>query len=92
MDGAEILRHFKNETNVQLLKSLLNDPCEGEERSYGPVAGKTEWQQLYRKKIYPVRQAAYDALQEFGVSVDKPVLEVLLEGTDGKSALPVTMP
>jgi len=91
-DGAEILRHFKNETNIQLLKSLLNDPGEGEEWGYGPVAGKTERQQLYHKKVYFVRQAAYDALREFGVNVDKPVLEVLLEGSGDKSASPATRP
>jgi hypothetical protein len=30
MDGAEILRHFKNETNVQLLKSLLEQRLKGQ--------------------------------------------------------------
>jgi hypothetical protein len=37
---------------------------------------------VYRKKLYYVRQAAFDALREFAVKVEKPVLEELLEGRD----------
>ena len=82
-DGAKILRHFRNEKNIGLLKSLLQDPSTSEETAHRIVNGTSEV--IYRKKRYYVRQAAYDALCEFGVKVDKPVLEELLEGRDDPS-------
>jgi hypothetical protein len=81
-EGARILRHFRNETNVGLLKSLLGDPSTSEATLHRTVPGKVELELVYRKKLYYVRQAAFDALREFGVNVDRPVLEELLEGRD----------
>jgi hypothetical protein len=81
-EGAQILRHFKNETNTDILKALLADPSTLESTMHRTVPGKIELELVYRKKLYAVRQAAFDALREFGVKVDRPVLEELLEGRD----------
>jgi hypothetical protein len=81
-EGARILRHFKNAENIAILKSLLNDPNTSEATLHQTVPGKVELELVYRKKLYYVRQAAFAALQEFGVKVGRPVLEELLEGRD----------
>jgi hypothetical protein len=81
-EGANILRHFKNDKNVEILKGLLDDPHTSDATLHRTVAGKAELELVYRKKLYYVRQAAFDTLREFGVKVDKPVLEELLEGRD----------
>jgi hypothetical protein len=81
-EGARIVRYFKNEQNIDILKSLLGDPNTSEATKHRTVPGKTELELVYRKKVYYVRQAAFDALVEMGVKVDKPVLEELLEGRD----------
>jgi hypothetical protein len=87
-EGSQILGHFKNETNIELLRSLLGDPTTSEETKHRTVPGKSELELVYRKKRYPVRQAAFDALGALGVRVDKPVLEELLEGRDDSGAKP----
>jgi hypothetical protein len=81
-EGANILSKFKSEKNIELLKPLLNDPSTSEATLHRSVAGKTEMELVYRKKLYYVRQAAFDALRELGAEVARPVLEELLEGTD----------
>jgi hypothetical protein len=81
-EGAQILGHFKNEMNVELLKSLLNHPSNCESTLHRTVRGKSELELVYRKKLYYVRQAAFDALRELRVKVDRPILEELLEGRD----------
>jgi len=79
--GADILAHFKNEKNIVLLKSLLADPNKSESASYSS-ARKNPAGLVYRKNVYYVRQAAFDALSELGAKVERPVLEELLEGRD----------
>lgn len=82
-EGARILRHFKSEKNIAILKLLLADPATAEETRHETVPGRNELEQVYRKKVYYVRQAAFAALQDFGAKVEKPVLEVMLEGRGG---------
>jgi hypothetical protein len=74
IDGAKILRHFKNEKNIQLLKTLLKDP-DFSVATYGTIVPEVGPVELERKKIYTVRRLAYDALREFGAKVERPVLE-----------------
>jgi len=81
-EGSRILRHFKNEKNVDILKSLLDDPSTAEAHFSRSVPNKRLLELVWRKNLYYVRQAAFDSLREQGVEVDKPVLEVLLEGRD----------
>ena len=80
-EGAKVLRYFKNEKNIEILKSLLGDPITVIVSQEEP--GKDGRMELvYRKNLYFVRQAAFDALHELGVNVPRPVLEELLEGRD----------
>jgi hypothetical protein len=81
-EGAKILRYFKNEKNIGILKSLLNDPNSAESTLHRTVPGRSELELVHRKKVYYVRQAAFDALRKLGSEVAKPVLEELLEGRD----------
>ena len=76
-EGAEILRHFKNDENIKILKSLLAD----DSTSVRIVArgGTDKKVASTRTKVYEVRRAAYDALRELGVDVKRPILEVPLE-------------
>lgn len=60
VEGANALKHFKSDDNIQLLKRLLEDPGS---RSSG------------KAKTYPVRQAAFAVLKEWGVQVKPPVVE-----------------
>jgi hypothetical protein len=60
IEAARMLRHFKNERNIRILKSLLKDP--------GYSVENESW------RCYDVRREAYEALQEFGVPVAQPVL------------------
>jgi hypothetical protein len=62
--GARVLGNFKNETNVALLRSLLQDP------GFSTGDGK---------RRYGVRAAAYDSLRELGVNVERPILEEPLD-------------
>jgi hypothetical protein len=59
-EGVRVLRPFKSDANVALLKELLQDP---QSVSDGKL------------KKYPVRQAAYDVLREWKVDVPRPVVE-----------------
>lgn len=86
VEGAQILGHFKNEKNIAILKSLLADPTIGESTLYR-ATDKTRAELVYRKNLYVVRKAAFDALREYGVDIDRPVLEELLEGRDNPDAL-----
>jgi hypothetical protein len=79
--GAGILGHFKDEKNIALLKSLLLDPAKGETTRYSS-SSKNPGGLVYRKNVYFVRQAAFDALNEMGAMVERPVLEELLDGRD----------
>ncbi len=67
LTGVRILKHFKNDHNIQLLKSLLRDP------GYSTGDGK---------KRYDVRRFAFETLGEFGVRVARPVLEESDKGKD----------
>jgi hypothetical protein len=58
--GVRCLRAFPNEQNTAILKGLLADGA------YSTGDGK---------KYYYIRRAAYEALHELGVKVDRPVLE-----------------
>jgi hypothetical protein len=87
-EGAKVLRHFKNERNIEVLKPLLKDSSTSEATMYRTVPGKTELELVYRKKLYYVRQAAFDALRELGAKVERPVLEELLEGRDEPESKP----
>jgi HEAT repeat protein len=83
-EGAKALKHFKNEKNIALLKTLLNDPNTAESTMHKTVPGKAVLELVYRKKWYYVRQAAFDSLRALGAKVEQPVLEELLEGRDVK--------
>jgi HEAT repeat protein len=85
VEGARILQLFKNDKNVAILKKLLSDDATSEKTSHELIRGHMEL--VYRKKEYHVRQAAYKALRELGVKVEKPVLEELLEGSDDPEPL-----
>jgi hypothetical protein len=58
--GAKILGNFKNDENIKLLKSLLQDP---------------EFHTGDGMRRYAVRAAAFESLRGFGVDVPRPVLE-----------------
>jgi hypothetical protein len=79
--GADILGHFKSDKNIALLKSLLADPVKGETTLYSS-SSKNPGGLVYRKNVYYVRQAAFDALSKLGAKVVRPVLEEVLEGRD----------
>jgi hypothetical protein len=81
-EGAKVLKHFKNDENVRILKSLLDDPAISVSQTYQQVAGQREPTLVSRTKVYYVRAAAYEALRDFGVEVKKPVLEESLKLTD----------
>lgn len=78
--GARILCYFKNEANVQILKAMLADPATTEWTMQRTVPGKED--EVCRKKVYSVRRAAYQSLQQMKVNVKAPVLQVVLEGRD----------
>jgi hypothetical protein len=87
--AAALLRHFKSEQNIEILRTLLRDPRSYIEHRYvaGPnntirvsyLPAPSDPPPLSRKRIYPVRNVAYKVLQEFGVEVDPSVLEGPLE-------------
>jgi hypothetical protein len=64
-----------------MLKSLLADSNKREATLYR-ATDRTPAKLVYRKNVYYVRQAAFDALRKLGVRVKRPVLEELLEGRD----------
>jgi hypothetical protein len=65
--GVKILRRFKNDVNIAMLKALLKDPGSSERSMSMTRPGGTDLVQVYRKRVYGVRQLAYEALQDFGV-------------------------
>jgi hypothetical protein len=81
-EGAKILRLFKNAKNIEILKSMLDDPSFSTQERSRSVPGKKEFELVYRKKVFEVRRLAYEALRDFDVRVVRPVTEVLLEGRD----------
>ena len=58
--GAKVLGNFKNDENIKLLRSLLQDP--------GFYTGDG-------MRRYVARAAAYEVLRGFGIEVPRPVLE-----------------
>ena len=78
--GAWILQNFKSDQNIALLKSLLDDPATDESAQYASTGPNGQLELVYRKKVFAVRQAAFESLQKLGVHVPKPVLEILLDG------------
>ncbi len=67
--GVLALEHFKNAKNIELLKSLLNDPgfwttSTGDGRNL---------------RVFGVRKSAYEILLEWNVEVAKPTIEVPLD-------------
>jgi sugar phosphate isomerase/epimerase len=76
IEGAKILRYFKNDRNADILKRLLKDP--GFSIAESGRFTKDRFEFSSRKKVYEVRRIAYEALREFGANVDVPVIEVPL--------------
>ena len=70
VEGIKALRHFKSAANIKLLMPFLNDPAFQDWRTEH-VVWKT-------KRSYYSRQAAYDVLQEWGVSTAKPLIQEAL--------------
>ena len=75
--GAKALRYFKNDRNIKVLKRLLKDPDFAVVSREGARPGQTD-----RRRVYEVRQLALEALQTFGVKVNRPVVQEVLEGPD----------
>ena len=78
-NGAMILARFKNDKNIEILKSLLADPDNSERSGNWSSGGKSG---EYRKKVYFVRRKAVAALRRFGATFERPVLQILREGVD----------
>jgi hypothetical protein len=79
VEGVKILRQFKNAKNIDILRSLLDDPNFSTEEKSRTVPGKAELELVYRKRVYEVRRLAYEALRDFDVRVDMPVIEIPLK-------------
>ena len=70
LKGIMILRHFKSDANIELLKGLLADPAYAELHS--PAAWAVgDWDAW---ALYWVRAEAYRTLTAWGVKVDRPIL------------------
>lgn len=65
--GIEALGCFKSPKNIRLLKRFLNDT-----NFYDTTIQNCPW---INKRIYRMRQAAYEVLNKWGVNVPKPVCE-----------------
>lgn len=74
-EGIKILRRFKSERNIQILKSLLNDHYSDLATRYRLVIGLHVLAVPHRHRVYAVRRLAYETLRDLGVPVEKPVLE-----------------
>ena len=74
-NGAMILARFKNDKNIEVLKSLLADPSTSEWSGVGKFG-------QYRKTVYFVRRTAYAALRQLGEQVERPMLQIMREGAD----------
>jgi len=64
-NAALVLAYFRSPENVQLLKSLLDDP-----QIEHDVPGQLD---------YPVRAVAYGVLSQWGVDVPKPITRVKVQ-------------
>lgn len=70
--GVHALQYFKSDENIKLLSSLLNDPTVIHHTfDFGPRKGT-------RVREFLIRRTAYELLREWGVKVDKPILEEIL--------------
>lgn len=65
-EHSELETHFKSDQNIELLKSLLNDP---------DFSTTSTGDGQNRRRVYNVRQSAFDVLQSWGIKVEKPVVE-----------------
>jgi hypothetical protein len=72
MEGAGLLGLFKNEENVRILKSLLNDPGYYFTNRDVQIMGTTHPGHV---RVYGARRAAYNVLRGFGVAVEEPHTE-----------------
>ena len=68
-EGARALRFFKSRENAAILKRLLDSPA-----FYEEIRAGDDGQVVPVRKVYHVRKAAYEALQEWEVEVVQPVL------------------
>jgi hypothetical protein len=69
LNGVRALRHFRNESNIAILKSLLSDPgC------YFTTKADSKGGER-RVRVFRARQLAYETLREFGVKVEPPVVD-----------------
>lgn len=66
-DAVGALKYFKSDENIRLMKSLLNDPATGINRSAEDNMG-------VEVRIYYIRESAYGALKAWGIDVPEPVL------------------
>jgi sugar lactone lactonase YvrE len=83
LEGLGALRYFQSAENIALVKPFLNHPMAVDmEISSGERIGS-----LVRK--YPLRAAAYEVLQGWGVAVSQPVLEEPLPEVKVKPALDI---
>ncbi len=90
LEGTKILRYFNNDGNISVLKSLLDDPDSTIQEKYTTRDGKPELVLVYRKRVFEIRKAAYEALQDFGIKVSAPLIEEVLAGKDEQKGQPRT--
>lgn len=79
--GAYLLRLYKNDENIKILRGLLNDPGEYRVTSSQVVGDKTIRREV---RAFPVRRNAYDALRELGVEVEPPIVELPIGDDEAK--------
>ncbi len=70
LDAVRILKNFRSQKNVALLKGLFNDPGYLQSEAYEGQSGF--------RKFYSVRHDAYQILKEWGEDVEKPVTDEYL--------------
>jgi hypothetical protein len=67
-EGAKALTYFKSESNIAILKALLNDSASSVEQPRSGTADRPQ-------RVYIVREAAYNVLMRWSVEVTpKPLL------------------
>lgn len=66
--GIYMARHLKSPETISLLKPLLADP-------YESLAGGLFNTFGYEVRVYPLRKEAFELLAEWGVEVEKPLIE-----------------
>lgn len=69
IEGVKALRHFKSAENIARLRPLLDDPTS----AYLSHAEEDMGREV---KVFPVREAAYEALKGWGVEAPRPVTRV----------------